>query len=228
MQFFLDSALVDEIEYALDMWQINGITTNPRHVQVSGKPFLSAIQEVGRLVEGTDVTVSVQTNPHNHDDYEAIIEEGKMLASLSESFVIKMPSTEAGFKACYELAKLGIRSNLTLCFSAMQALQAMRVGAFYVSPFIGWKENNAEETGHFIEDIVAIRDNYGFATEVLVAAVRNGRQIAEAAVRGADIVTAGKAVYQEAFAHPFTDMGLGKFQSFWDQTPYDEKASVQS
>lgn len=224
MKFFLDSAIASEIEYALDMWDIDGITTNPRHVQVSGKPFLTAINEIAGLVKSTGKTVSVQTNPHNHDNWQAIVEEAEKLAAISESFVIKMPSTEAGFKACRVLAKQGVRANLTLCFSPAQALQAMRMGAHYVSPFIGWKENNAEETGHFIEEIVQIRDNYGYRTEVLVAAVRNGRQIAEAAVRNADIVTAGFAVYKETFAHPYTDMGLAKFQSFWDKTPYNEAA----
>jgi transaldolase len=104
----------------------------------------------------------------------------------------------------------------------------MRMGAYYVSPFIGWKESNAEETRHFIDEIVAVRNNYDFQTEVLVAAVRNGRQIVEAAVAGADIVTAGFAVYEEAFKHPYTDVGLGKFQEFWDATPYDEQVSTVS
>jgi len=228
VKFFLDSALVDEIDYALDNWAIDGITTNPRHVQVSGKPFLTAIREIGALVAGTDVTVSVQTNPHKHADAQAIIDEARQLAPLSPNFIIKMPSTEAGFKACKVLAADGIRSNLTLCFSAMQALQAMRMGAFYISPFIGWKENNGEETKTFIDDIVTIRDNFGYETEVLVAAVRNGRQITDAAVMGADIVTAGFQVYRDAFAHPYTDMGLGKFQSFWDETPYGEPESINS
>ena len=221
MKFFLDSAMVDEISHALDMWDIDGVTTNPRHVQVSGKPFLAVVQEIGELFKGTGKTVSVQTNPHSHADYSAIVKEAQQLAEMSKNFVIKMPCTEHGFKACKVLSDNGIRCNLTLCFSAMQALQAMRMGAFYVSPFIGWKETNAEETLHFIEEVVAIRDNFGYSTEVLVAAVRNGRQIVEGAVAGADIVTAGFSVYQEAFQHPYTDVGLGKFQEFWDQTPYD-------
>ncbi|PJF39350.1 MAG: transaldolase, partial [Phototrophicales bacterium] len=124
-------------------------------------------------------------------------------------------------RACGILADEGIRCNLTLCFSSMQALQAMRMGAFYISPFIGWRDNNGFESGMFVEEIIAIRENYGFETEVLVAAVRNGRQIAESAVRGADIVTAGHAVYKEALANPYTDMGLGKFQEFWDKTQYE-------
>lgn len=221
MKFFLDSAIVDEIRHALEMWDIDGVTTNPRHVQASGKPFLRVVQEIGAMVAGTDKTVSVQTNPASHNDWQAIVAEGRKLAPLSPNFVIKMSSTEHGFKACKVLSSEGIRCNLTLCFSAVQGLQAMRMGATYISPFIGWKEGNGEDTDQFIEDLVAIRDNYDFDTEVLVAAVRNGRQIAFAASRGADIVTAGFAVYQESFAHPYTDMGLGKFQEFWDKTPYE-------
>jgi transaldolase len=119
------------------------------------------------------------------------------------------------------LKERGIRTNLTLVFSASQALQAMRMGAYFVSPFIGWKESSGEEVQEFIQDIVAIRDNYGYQTEVLVAAVRNGRQIVEAAVARADIVTAGLSVYQEAFEHPYTGVGLKRFQDFWDQTAYE-------
>jgi transaldolase len=221
MKFFLDSALVDEIRHALEMWDIDGVTTNPRHVQASGKPFLRVVQEIGEMFAGTDKTVSVQTNPANHNNWNAIVEEGRKLAVLSPNFVIKMPSTEHGFKACKVLSSEGIRCNLTLCFSAVQGLQAMRMGAYYISPFIGWKEGNGEDTDQFIEDLVAIRENYAFDTEVLVAAVRNGRQIAFAAAVGADIVTAGFAVYQEAFLHPYTDLGLSKFQEFWDKTPYE-------
>jgi transaldolase len=143
------------------------------------------------------------------------------LAAISPNFVIKLPATEVGFKAISLLKEKGIRSNLTLVFSAGQALQAMRMGAYFVSPFIGWKESNAEEIGRMIEDIVAIRDNYGFTTEIIVAAVRNGRQFVDAAVAGADIVTAGFAIYQDLFDHPYTHVGLAKFQSFWDQTPYE-------
>lgn len=220
MKFFLDSAHVHEITHALELWGLDGVTTNPRHVQASGKPFLQVIQEIGGLFAGTDKTVSVEVNPH-YTDYRAMVEEGEKLAALCPNFVIKLPATEAGFKAVAVLKERGIRSNLTLAFSAVQALQAMRMGALYVSPFIGWKEMNGEETLGFVEEIVAIRDQYGFATEVLVAAVRNGRQIVDAAIRGADIVTAGFAVFQEAFDHPYTHLGLERFSSFWDQTSYE-------
>ena len=219
MKFFLDSAHVHEIEYALKMWNLDGVTTNPRHVQASGKPFLNVIAEIGALFAGTDKPISVEVNPHL-TDYEKMVAEGEVLAAISPNFVIKLPATEPGFKAVAVLKERGIRSNLTLVFSSVQALQAMRMGAYFISPFIGWKEANGEEVLSFVEEIMTIRDNYGFTSEIIVAAVRNGRQIADAALRGADIVTAGLAVYQEAFDHPYTGVGLQKFQDFWDQTPY--------
>jgi transaldolase len=220
MKFFLDSAHVKEIDYALKMWDLDGVTTNPRHVQASGKPFLSVIQEIGSLFSGTDKTVSVEVNPH-HTQSDDMLVEAEKLAAMCQNFVIKLPATEAGFKTVAALKERGIRTNLTLVFSASQALQAMRLGAYFVSPFIGWKESSGEEVQEFIQDIVAIRDNYGYQTEVLVAAVRNGRQIVEAAVARADIVTAGLSVYQEAFEHPYTGVGLKRFQDFWDQTAYE-------
>ena len=220
MKFFLDSAMVDEIEYALDAWDIDGVTTNPRHVQVSGKPFLQVVNEIGRLMEGTDKTVSVEVNPHIMDTGEMIAEAEK-LAALSPNFVIKLQCVEPTFKAVRILAAKGIRVNVTLIFSASQALQAMRSGAYYVSPFVGWKEANGEDTTDFIAEIVELRNIFGFRTEVLAAAIRNGRQIVDAATAGADITTAGLAVYKDAFDHPYTHDGIKKFANFWDQTPYE-------
>ena len=220
MKFFLDSAIVDEIQYALEAFDIDGVTTNPRHVQVSGKPFLTVIQEIAKLVEGTDKTISVEVNPH-YMTYEEMVPEAEKLAAISPNFVIKIQCIEPAFRAIEALAKQDIRVNCTLIFSAMQALQAMRSGAYYVSPFIGWKEANAEETYGFIDDIVTIRNNYDFHTEIIVAAVRNARQIVDVAVIGADIVTAGLTVYQDGFHHPYTQEGIQKFSSFWDQTQYD-------
>ena len=220
MKFFLDSALIDEIEYALDTFNIDGITTNPRHVQVSGKPFMTAVKEIAKLVEGTDKTVSVEVNPH-FMTYEEMMPEAEKLADISENFVIKIQCVEPAFKVIEDLAKKGIRVNCTLIFSAMQALQAMRSGAFYISPFIGWKEANGEETHGFIDDCVANRDNYMYDTQIIVAAVRNARQVVDAAITGADIVTAGLQVYKEGVYHPYTTEGIGKFISFWDQTQYE-------
>ena len=220
MKLFLDSAMVDEVKFALEYFDIDGVTTNPRHVQVSGKPFLSVIQEIGELMQGTDKTVSVEVNPHL-SDYNEILKEARKLAALSPNFVVKLQCMEPTIKAIPALTADGIRVNMTLVFSAAQALFAMRAGAYYVSPFIGWKESNAEEVESFVEDIVQMRDNYGFGTQVLVAAVRNGRQIVNSAVAGADIVTAGLAVYRESVEHPYTQMGIQRFSSFWDKTQYE-------
>ncbi len=220
MKFFLDSAHVHEITYALEMWNLDGVTTNPRHVQASGKPFMVVIKEIARLFAGTDKPISVEVNPHL-TDWRQMVAEGEKLAAISPNFVIKLPAIEGGFKAVAALAEKGIRSNLTLVFSTVQALHAMRMGAAFVSPFIGWKEANGEETVKFIQEIVAIRDNYGFETEIIVAAVRNGRQIVDAGLAGADIVTAGLAVFKDAFEHPYTAKGLKLFQDFWDQTKYE-------
>lgn len=220
MKFFLDSAIVDEIDYALDAFDIDGVTTNPRHVQVSGKPFMKAIKEIAELVEGTNKTVSVEVNPHIMDA-EAMVAEAEKLAAISPNFVVKLQCVEPTFKAIRTLTAKGIRVNCTLIFSAVQALQAMRSGAFYISPFIGWKEANAEDIRQFVEEVVTIRDNYDFDSEVIVAAVRNARQVVDAAVVGADIVTAGLQVYKDGFHHPYTVEGIGKFTSFWDQTAYE-------
>lgn len=220
MQFFLDSAITSEIETALKSFNIDGITTNPRHVQASGKPFMTVIREIAKLVEGTDKTVSVEVNPH-FMTYEEMMPEAEKLAAISPNFVIKLQCVEPAFRVMEDLAKKDIRVNCTLIFSPFQALQAMRSGAYYISPFIGWKQANGEETRNFIKEIVTIRDNYGFDSEIIVAAVRNARQIVDAALVGADIVTAGLAIYQEGFLHPYTREGIEKFTQFWDKTQYE-------
>jgi transaldolase len=189
-------------------------------VQASGKPFLQVIGEIGQLFEGTQKPISVEVNPH-YTEYTDMVAEGQKLAAMCPNFVIKLPATEAGFKAVAVLKEKDIRSNLTLVFSPVQALQAMRMGAAFVSPFIGWKESNGEDTIRFIQEITAIRDGYSFDTEIIVAAVRNGRQIVEAGLAQADIVTAGLDVFKEAFDHPYTHVGLKRFADFWDKTPYD-------
>lgn len=220
MQFFLDSAHVDEISYALESFNIDGVTTNPRHVQASGKPFLTVIREIAKLVEGTEKTVSVEVNPH-FMTYAEMLPEAEKLAAISPNFVIKLQCVEPAFRVMETLAKKDIRVNCTLIFSAMQALQAMRSGAYYISPFVGWKESNGEEIRAFVEEVATIRDNYGFDSQIIVAAVRNARQIVESALVGADIVTAGLSVYQEGFHHPYTQEGIQKFVSFWDKTQYE-------
>ena len=220
MQFFLDSAMLNEIDYALEFWNIDGVTTNPRHIQVAGTPFLTAIKAISKRFEGTEKTVSVEVNPH-FTTTEEMVQEALSLADISPNFVIKLQCVEQSFKAIRILKEKGVRVNCTLIFSAMQALQAMRSGAYYISPFIGWKETNAEEIRDFVLDVTTIRDTFGFSTDIIVAAVRNARQIVEAAIVGADIVTAGFDVYQKGFDHPYTRDGIKLFQDFWDQTAYE-------
>ena len=153
MKFFIDSAIEEEISYALDMFDVDGVTTNPRHVQASGKPFLTVIRNIARLVEGTPKTVSVEVNPH-FTTYQEMLHEAEKLAGISPNFVIKLQCIEPAFKVVRTLASKQIRSNVTLVFSASQALQAMRSGAFFVSPFIGWKETNGEDVRGFIQEIM--------------------------------------------------------------------------
>jgi transaldolase len=220
MKFFLDSAILDEIKYGLDYLFIDGITTNPRHVLTAKKPFLQTIKEIAELVAGTNKTISVEVNPHLME-YEDIVAEARNLARISPNFVIKLQCVIPALKAVPVLKEEGIRSNVTLVFSAAQALQAMRLGAYYVSPFIGWKEGNGENTRQFIEEIMGIKRHFGFDTQVIAAAIRTGHQIVNAATLGVDIVTAGLDVYKEALDHPYTKEGIKRFSNFWDQTPYE-------
>ena len=223
MKYFLDSAKLNEIDYAYKAFGIDGVTTNPRHIMASGKPFLQAIADIANWIkenhlEGKDVfPVSVEINPHL-DKAEDMVEQGKKIAALCENFVIKIPCNVEGCKAAKMLEDQGIRTNVTLVFSTSQALQAGRIGAMFVSPFIGWKESAGEDGLNYIAEIADIYRNYGFETEIIAAAVRNGKQISECALMGVDIVTAGLSVYEESLVDPWTDFGLAKFQDAWDNT----------
>ena len=216
MLFFLDSANIKEIIYAIEKWKINGITTNPRHIAAAGLSMEKFMNEVKEIVKGTDITVSVEVNPYLQTS-EEMISEAEKLASISENFVIKIPATEEGFIALKSLSEKGIKVNVTLVFSVVQALQAARLGAFYISPFIGWREERGEFNIDFIRNVVTAVKNYGYDSKILIAAVRNAKHIGEAALIGADIVTAGFQVYKKAFDNPFTNMGLDIFKKFWDQ-----------
>ena len=219
MKFFLDSAKVDELRYALDMWDIDGATSNPRHINNSGKSFLRAIEDMAEVFAGTEKPISVELDPHL-TDANLMLEQGLPLAQMSPNFVIKVPSTEAGFKATRLLREKGLRVNVTLAFSVTQAIQAARMGATYCSTFVGWKEANGEEISHFVQETAQVYRNFHYPTEIIVAAVRNGRQIAEAAVAGAHIITAAIDVYKDAFDHPYTHVGLQRFSDSWDATAY--------
>ena len=218
MKLFLDSAKVDEIRHGLEMWDIDGVTTNPRHVKDSGKPFRQAIEEIGALFAGTDKPVSVEVNPHL-TDWEAIVKEAQELASMSPNFVVKVGASEGGFKAIRELSQQGIRTNATLIFSTAQAWHAARAGATYISPFLGWKEAHADWAQDLVPEIAEMLENFDYSSQIIAAAIRNARQIAEAAVAGAHCVTAGFAVYSDSFNNPYTTMGEGVFQRAWDATP---------
>lgn len=223
MKYFLDSAKLNEIDYAYKNYKIDGVTTNPKHIMNSGKEFLEAITDIAKWLKENDLVgmdkfpVSVEINPHLASA-EEMVTEAKKISSICENFVIKIPCTTEGVKAAYFLEKEGIRTNVTLVFSPSQALQAGRINAKFVSPFVGWKENNGEDTYDYMKKLVNIYKGKGYKTEIIVAAVRNGKQIADAAEMGADIVTAGLTVYEDSFNHPFTSYGLGVFQDAWDKT----------
>lgn len=226
MKYFLDSAKIDEVREAYDTFGIDGVTTNPNHIKLSGKPFKEVLSQFADFVKEKGIEgyenfpISVEINPHldNADDMYAM---GKEISSMCSNFVIKIPCTVEGVTAAKRLEAEGVRTNVTLIFSPSQAISPMKNNSLFISPFIGWKESSGEDCAQYIDDICAIRDNFGYETEIICAAVRNGKQITECAVAGADIVTAGLQVYKDALYHPFTDYGMAKFQAAWDATITD-------
>lgn len=225
MKYFLDSAKLDEIRLAYDTFGIDGVTTNPRHIMLSGKPFLTAVRDIAAWVRdrGLDgyerFPVSVEINPHI-EAAEEMIDAARKIADLSPNFVIKIPATAEGITAARTLEREGIRTNVTLIFSPAQAILPAKNGSKFVSPFIGWKEQNGEDCRRYIQDIVTIYKNYGYygKTEIICAAVRTPKQIVDCAVAGADIVTAGLDVYRDSMAHAYTAQGIGTFTDAWDRT----------
>ena len=225
MKYFLDSAKLDEIDRAYHTFGIDGVTTNPRHIMDSGKTFLQAISDIADWIrkeglEGIDkFPVSVEVDPYL-EKAEDMVEMARRIAAVSENFAIKIPCTADGIAAARQLEKEGIRTNVTLIFSASQALLPAKNGSLFVSPFIGWKEANGEDCRQYISDIVRIYQNYGYygKTQIICAAVRTGKQIVDCAVAGADIVTAGLAVYLDSMAHPYTRQGMDTFRKAWDNT----------
>jgi len=217
MKLFLDSAQTGEIRHALEFWNIDGLTTNPRHIKNSGKPFLDVLEEIASLFDGTDKPVSVEVNPHLNDA-QAIVEEGIRLATLSPNFVIKVAASETGFQAVRALTAQGVRTNVTLVFSLAQAWHAARSGATYVSPFLAWKDAHGDDPSMLVSQIARMLDLSNYTTKIIAAAIRNTRQIGDAALAGAHCVTAGFDVYKESFRNPYTDMGNAIFGAAWDET----------
>lgn len=228
MKYFLDSAKLDEIRFAYETFGIDGVTTNPRHIMLSGKPFRRAIQDIADWIVENDLVgyerfpVSVETNPHI-DNAEELITQARALAAVSPNFVIKIAATEAGITAARRLEAEGIRTNVTLIFSPAQAILPAKNGSLFVSPFIGWKEANGEDCRKYIQDIVTIYKNYGYLgkTQIICAAIRTPKQIVDCAVAGADIVTAGLQVYQDSMRHAYTGQGIQTFINAWDHTVTD-------
>lgn len=222
MKYFLDSAKLDEIDYAYKNYCIDGITTNPKHIKLSGKPFLSIVKDIAAWLKENDLEgadrfpVSFEINPHL-TQWEDIVAAAREISGYSPNYVIKIPCNEQGLIAAKKLEQEGIRTNVTLVFSPSQAIPVAKLGAKFVSPFVGWKENSGDSAG-YIEDIIRIYKNSNYKTEIIVAAVRNGKQISDFAKMGADIVTCGLDVYKQSFEHPFTTYGIGVFCDAWDHT----------
>ncbi len=215
MLFFLDSAKLDEIEYAIKKWKIDGVTTNPRHLMSAGMKVEEFASKVKDMIPSADFTVSLEVNPHL-SDCEDIVREAVRLSNLGENFVIKIPATEPGFEALARLKKMQIKVNMTLVFNLVQALQAARLGAFYISPFVGWKEERGDIDPNFIPSIVRAIKNYNYDSKILVAATRSVKHFVDAALCGADIITCAFDVYKKAFESPYTEMGLKVFSQSWD------------
>ncbi|HEX3555725.1 MAG TPA: fructose-6-phosphate aldolase [Thermoanaerobaculia bacterium] len=212
MQFFLDTAEIQEIQTGLEWGMVDGITTNPSLIAKSGRPYLPTVQAIAKLVPGPVSGEVLAT------EYDEILTQGHRLAGLADNVVVKVPLTPAGLRAVATLKKEGIRTNVTLCFSAAQALLAAKAGAAYISPFIGRLDDVGEEGMELIEQVVTIYHNYGFDTKVLVASVRSPIHVIQAATLGADVATIPFKVLEQLYKHPLTDAGLDRFLADWKKT----------
>lgn len=211
MKIFLDTANIEQIREAASYGCIDGVTTNPTLVSREEGKFEDIVREICEIVQGP-VSAEVVSL-----DAEGMVEEAKRLAAIHEWVVIKIPMTKEGIKALRMLKELGIKTNCTLVFSANQAFLAARAGATFVSPFIGRLDDAGHVGMDLVREILAIYENYGFATEVIVASVRHPLHVIESAVAGAHIVTLPFAVFDKMFAHPLTDAGLKKFLADWEK-----------
>ena len=213
MKFFIDTADVTEIREANDLGLVDGVTTNPSLIAKSGRKFTDVIKEITAIVDGPISAEVIAL------DAPGMLKEAKELAKIHKNIVIKLPMTPEGLKATKELAKLKIKTNVTLVFSAMQALLAAKAGATYVSPFVGRLDDISQDGMDLIEDIRTIFDNYGFTTEIIVASVRNPVHVLHSAKIGADIATIPYSVMIQLAKHPLTDAGIKKFLEDWEKVP---------
>jgi transaldolase len=212
MKLFIDSGNLKEIEALVPLGIIDGITTNPSLLAKEGGDYKAILKKICELVKGPTSAEVVAT------EYEGMVREGRELAAIDEHIVVKVPFTKAGVRACKTLSSEGLRVNVTLVFSPTQALIAAKVGATYVSPFVGRLDDIATSGMNLIQEIVDIFENYDFTTEILVASVRHNIHIVEAARMGADICTCPAAVIEGMFKHPLTDIGLEKFLKDWEKS----------
>lgn len=209
MKFFIDTANIDEIKEAAAMGILDGVTTNPSLVSKEGKDFKTLLNEILKIVDGPVSAEVVST------DLNGILKEADELSAIHPNIVVKVPLLKEGIKAVKALSDKGIKTNVTLCFSASQALLAAKAGATYISPFVGRLDDISSDGMYLIEEIIQIYDNYGFETEVLVASCRHPLHVVEAAKMGADVATLPFSVIDKLFNHPLTDIGLEKFLSDW-------------
>ena len=211
MKLFIDSGNLKEIESLVPLGIIDGITTNPSLLAKEGGDYRALLKRICEIVKGPTSAEVVAT------DVDGMLREGRELAKIDKHIVVKVPFTKAGVQACKTLSSEGTRVNVTLIFSPTQALLAAKVGATYVSPFVGRLDDIATSGMHLISEIVDIFENYEFATEILVASTRGPIHIVEAARMGADICTCPAAVIEALFKHPLTDIGLERFLKDWEK-----------
>ena len=213
MKFFVDTADINEIRELAATGLLNGVTTNPSLIMKSGRNFLEVIEEICDIVEG-DVSAEVIA-----PDYEGMMSEAKKLKKIAKNVVIKLPLTIEGLKACKTLSDGGTKVNVTLCFSANQAILAAKAGATYISPFVGRLDDIGQDGMELIADICQIYNNYeNFTTEVLVASIRNPIHLLQSARLGAHVVTLPPSVIRQVFKHPLTDKGIEVFMADWEKT----------
>ncbi len=213
MQFFIDTADVAEIRKALGLGLCDGVTTNPSLVAKTGRTFEDVLKEIVSIVPGP---ISAEVTAV---DYEGMLREARHYARFGEQVVVKVPLIVEGLRAVKTLSAEGVKTNVTLCFSPVQALLAAKAGASYISPFVGRLDDVSEDGMAMVAQIIQIYRNYGFKTKVLVASVRHPIHVLQAARLGADVATIPYAVIEQLARHPLTDAGLKKFLADWEKVP---------
>ncbi|GFE62046.1 fructose-6-phosphate aldolase [Geobacter sp. AOG2] len=213
MKFFIDTADVKEIREAHDLGLVDGVTTNPSLIAKSGRKFKEVIKEIVSIVDGPISAEVISL------DAPGMIKEAKELIKIHKNIVIKVPMTPEGLKATKALSEKGVKVNVTLIFTPMQALLAAKAGAAYVSPFVGRLDDISQDGMGIIEEIRTIFDNYGYMAEIIVASVRNPIHVLNSALIGADIATIPYSVIMQLAKHPLTDAGIKKFLADWESVP---------